>query len=219
MNSCRGSCPHAVAAGPGGGRHGHRRGDPGAHRRRGRLGRHHQRPQGTAGPPARRGGWFRDPVPAARPWRDPQDPRTTRTPSSRCAGAARSRRTRTSCCPSCRPATTTPMSTAFATGCAPSISGRREPMLVAVGATYDATIADTNNLHRRVIMICVFAIGAATVFGWLLAAFAVRPFKRLAHQTRSIDAGDETTADRSAGRHRGRRDRRRRQRHAATDLE
>ena len=27
-------------------------------------------------------------------------------------------------------------------------------MSVAVGATYDATIADTNNLHRRVIMIC-----------------------------------------------------------------
>ena len=53
------------------------------------------------------------------------------------------------------------------------------------------TIADTNNLHRRVIIICVFAIGAATVCGWVLAAFAVRPLKRLAQQTRQIDAGDE----------------------------
>ena len=66
-----------------------------------------------------------------------------------------------------------------------------EPMSVAVGATYDATIADTNNLHRRVLVICVFAIGAAAVLGWLLAAFAVRPLKRLAQQTRQIDAGDE----------------------------
>jgi two-component system, OmpR family, sensor histidine kinase PrrB len=65
------------------------------------------------------------------------------------------------------------------------------PMSVAVGATYDDTIADTNNLHRRVIIICVLAVGAATVFGWLLAAFAVRPLKRLAQQTRQIDAGDE----------------------------
>ena len=64
-------------------------------------------------------------------------------------------------------------------------------MSVAVGATYDATIADTNNLHRRVIIICVFAVGAATVFGWVLAALAVRPLKRLAEQTRQIDAGDE----------------------------
>ena len=66
-----------------------------------------------------------------------------------------------------------------------------EPMSVAVGATYDATIADTDNLHRRVIFICTFAIGAAAVLGWLLAALAVRPLKRLAHQARSIDAGDE----------------------------
>src|ERR1700737_2059675 len=66
-----------------------------------------------------------------------------------------------------------------------------EPMSVAVGATYDATIADTNNLHRRVIIICTFAIGAGAVLGWLVAAFAVRPFKRLAQQARSIDAGDE----------------------------
>lgn len=66
-----------------------------------------------------------------------------------------------------------------------------EPMTVAVGATYDATIADTNNLHRRVLIICVFSVGAATVLGWLLAAFAVRPLKRLAQQTRQIDAGDE----------------------------
>lgn len=66
-----------------------------------------------------------------------------------------------------------------------------EPTSVAVGATYDATIAETNNLHRRVLLICTFAIGAATVFAWLLAVFAVRPFKQLAEQTRSIDAGDE----------------------------
>ncbi len=66
-----------------------------------------------------------------------------------------------------------------------------EPMSVAVGATYEATIADTNNLHRRVILICGFAIGSAAVLGWLLAAFAVRPLKRLAQQTRSINAGDE----------------------------
>jgi len=66
-----------------------------------------------------------------------------------------------------------------------------EPMSVAVGATYDATITDTNNLHRRVIIICVLAVGAATVFGWVLAAFAVRPLRRLAQQTRQIDAGDE----------------------------
>ncbi|PRC60306.1 two-component sensor histidine kinase, partial [Mycobacterium sp. ITM-2017-0098] len=64
-------------------------------------------------------------------------------------------------------------------------------MSVAVGATYDATIADTNNLHRRVLIICSLAVGAATFGGWLLAAFAVRPFKRLAQQTRQIDAGDE----------------------------
>jgi two-component system sensor histidine kinase PrrB len=65
-----------------------------------------------------------------------------------------------------------------------------EPMSVAVGATYDATIADTNNLHRRVILICSLAVGASTLGGWLLAALAVRPFRRLAQQTRSIDAGD-----------------------------
>ncbi len=66
-----------------------------------------------------------------------------------------------------------------------------DAMSVAVGATYDATIADTNNLHRRVIVICGSAIGAAAVLGWLLAAFAVRPLKQLAAQARSIDAGDE----------------------------
>jgi two-component system sensor histidine kinase PrrB len=66
-----------------------------------------------------------------------------------------------------------------------------EPTSLAVGATYDATIAETNNLHRRVLLICVFAIGAAAVFAWLLAAFAVRPFKQLAQQTRAIEAGDE----------------------------
>src|SRR6201998_2132086 len=65
------------------------------------------------------------------------------------------------------------------------------PMSVAVGGTYDATIADTNNLHRRVILICLFSIAAAAIFAWLLATFAVRPFKRLAQQTRSINAGDE----------------------------
>ncbi|MCV7258452.1 HAMP domain-containing sensor histidine kinase [Mycobacterium shimoidei] len=66
-----------------------------------------------------------------------------------------------------------------------------QPTTVQVGATYDEAIAETNNLHRRVILICGFAIGAAAVFSWLLAAFAVRPFKQLAEQTRSIDAGDQ----------------------------
>jgi len=61
---------------------------------------------------------------------------------------------------------------------------------VEVGATYDDTIAQTNNLHRRVILICALSIGAAAVFAWLLAAFAVRPFKRLAQQARSIDADE-----------------------------
>ena len=65
-----------------------------------------------------------------------------------------------------------------------------QPTTVAVGATYDDTIAQTNNLHRRVILICALSIGAAAVFAWLLAAFAVRPFKRLAQQTRSIDADE-----------------------------
>ncbi len=71
------------------------------------------------------------------------------------------------------------------------IRGSDPPMSLEVGATYDDTIADTNNLHRRVILICTFAIVAAGVFGWFLAAFAVRPLKRLAQQARSIDAGDE----------------------------
>ncbi|HRD13955.1 MAG TPA: HAMP domain-containing sensor histidine kinase [Mycobacterium sp.] len=66
-----------------------------------------------------------------------------------------------------------------------------EPTTLAVGATYDDTIADTNNLHRRVLVICVLAVGAAGLLGWLLAAFAVRPFRRLAQQTRQIEAGDE----------------------------
>jgi two-component system sensor histidine kinase PrrB len=61
-----------------------------------------------------------------------------------------------------------------------------------VGATYNDTIADTNNLHRRVLIICGFAIAAAGLLGWLLATFAVRPFRRLAQQTRAIDAGDVT---------------------------
>lgn len=65
------------------------------------------------------------------------------------------------------------------------------PRSLAVGATYEATIADTNNLHRRVLLLCTFAIGAAAVLGWLLASFAVRPLRRLAQQARSIDAGDE----------------------------
>lgn len=65
-----------------------------------------------------------------------------------------------------------------------------EATSLEVGATYDDTIADTNNLHRRVLMICGFAIGAAGLLGWLLATFAVRPFRRLAEQTRRIDAGD-----------------------------
>jgi len=41
------------------------------------------------------------------------------------------------------------------------------------------------------LVICVFAVGAAGLLGWLLAAFAVRPFRRLAQQTRQIEAGDE----------------------------
>jgi len=65
-----------------------------------------------------------------------------------------------------------------------------EPTSIEVGATYDDTIAQTNNLHRRVILICGLAIGAAAVFAWMLAAFAVRPFKRLAQQARSIDADE-----------------------------
>jgi two-component system, OmpR family, sensor histidine kinase PrrB len=64
------------------------------------------------------------------------------------------------------------------------------PTSVEVGATYDDTIAQTNNLHRRVILICALSIGAAAVFAWLLAAFAVQPFKRLAQQARSIDADE-----------------------------
>ena len=66
-----------------------------------------------------------------------------------------------------------------------------EPMSVAVGATYDATIADTRNLHRRVLIICTLAVAAGSLGGWLLAAFAVRPFKRPAQQTRQIDTGAE----------------------------
>jgi two-component system sensor histidine kinase PrrB len=65
------------------------------------------------------------------------------------------------------------------------------PRSLAVGATYEATFADINNLHRRVILLCASAIGAAAILGWLLAAFAVRPLRRLAQQARSIDAGDE----------------------------
>ncbi|HEU0191607.1 MAG TPA: HAMP domain-containing sensor histidine kinase [Mycobacterium sp.] len=65
------------------------------------------------------------------------------------------------------------------------------PRSLAVGATYNATIADINNLHRRVILLCAFAIGASAVLGWLLATFAVRPLRRLAQQARSIDASDE----------------------------
>jgi len=67
-----------------------------------------------------------------------------------------------------------------------------EPATLQVGATYNDTIADTNNLHRRVLIICTFAVAAAGLLGWLLATFAVRPFRRLAQQTRAIDAGDVT---------------------------
>lgn len=63
------------------------------------------------------------------------------------------------------------------------------PRSLAVGATYEATLADTSNLHRRVILLCTLAIGAAAVLGWLLAAFAVRPLRRLAEQAaRSMPA-------------------------------
>ena len=67
-----------------------------------------------------------------------------------------------------------------------------EAATLQVGATYNDTIADTNNLHRRVLIICTLAIAAAGLLGWLLATFAVRPFRRLAQQTRAIDAGDVT---------------------------
>ena len=93
-----------------------------------------------------------------------------------------------------------------------------EPTSLAVGATYDGTIAETNNLHRRVLLICGFAIGAATVFAWLLATFAVRPFKQLAQQTRSIDAGRRGATGGGARRHGGRRDRRGHEGHAAAHL-
>src|ERR1700757_5417691 len=40
----------------------------------------------------------------------------------------------------------------------------QEPTSLAVGATYDTTIAETNNLHRRGMLICRFALrGAAGV--------------------------------------------------------
>ena len=90
-----------------------------------------------------------------------------------------------------------------------------EPMSVAVGATYDATIADTNNLHRRVLIICSFAIGAATV-----RRLAARRIRGAAVQA----AGAADPADRrgrrgarrrGARRDRGRRDRRGGQGHAA----
>ena len=69
-----------------------------------------------------------------------------------------------------------------------------EATTLQVGATYNDTIADTNKLHRRVLLICTLAIAAAGLLGWLLATFAVRPFRRLAQQTRAIDAGDVTPA-------------------------
>ena len=98
----------------------------------------------------------------------------------------------TSCCRRWTPTTPTPRSTGCATGCA-RWTFRTTPGRCPwqVGATYDDTIADTNNLHRRVIVICVFAVGAASAFGWVLATFAVRPLRRLAQQTRQIDTGDE----------------------------
>ena len=66
-----------------------------------------------------------------------------------------------------------------------------EATTLEVGATFDDTIADTNNLHRRVLVICVFAVCAAALLGWALATFAVRPLRRLAAQTREIQAGDK----------------------------
>ena len=93
-----------------------------------------------------------------------------------------------------------------------------DPMSVAVGATYDETIAEIDNLHRRVLVICAVAIGAAAVLGWLLAAFAVRPFRRLAQQTRPIDAGDEAPDIEVRGATRGRRDRRGDEGHAGARL-
>jgi two-component system sensor histidine kinase PrrB len=67
-----------------------------------------------------------------------------------------------------------------------------EAATLQVGATYNDTIADTNSLHRRVLIICTSAVAAAGLLGWLLATFAVRPLRRLAQQTRAIDAGDVT---------------------------
>lgn len=66
-----------------------------------------------------------------------------------------------------------------------------EATTLEVGATFDDTIADTNNLHRRVLVICVLAVCAAALLGWVLATFAVRPLRRLAAQTRQIQAGDK----------------------------
>ncbi len=60
-----------------------------------------------------------------------------------------------------------------------------EPTSVAVGATYDATVAETNKPAPPGAADGTFAIGAAAVFAWLLAA--VRLFKQLAEQTRFID--------------------------------
>ncbi len=190
-----------------------------AHRRHRRVDRHHQRPQGAAGPPARRSGRVRDPVLAARvSTRSPNRP-TIKTPSSPCARTARSRPTPTSCCPSSIPVTPTPTSTACATACGRWRSGQPEPMSVAVGATYDATIADTNNLHRRVLIIGVFSDRRRDRAG--LAAGRIRGAP--AQTPGRADPADRRrrrgTRRRSPRRHRGRRDRRRRQWHAAAHLE
>ena len=134
---------------------------------------------------------FAIPVPAARPRRNSALAQRPATPSSRSAAATWSSRIPTSRCPSWTSTTPTPTSTGVRYRVRTVEIPGPVPTSLAVGATYDATIAETNNLHRRVLLICGFAIGAAAVFAWLLAAFAVRPFKQLAQQTRSIDAGDE----------------------------
>ena len=126
------------------------------HRRHDRLDRHHQRPQGTPGPQARRGGGLRDPVPAARPRPDPQVPQRPGRDHHGARPGGQVTSNSDVVLPDLPAGYADTTSTASGTGCARSRSGRSpgRRSSVAVGATYDATIADTNNLHRRVIMIC-----------------------------------------------------------------
>src|SRR5258705_7524783 len=63
-----------------------------------------------------------------------------------------------------------------------------EPTSVAVGATYDATIAETNNLHRRVLLICGVALRAAGGVARVLGALPGRPLQQPAPPTPPIQA-------------------------------